>query len=176
MIDHKNKVIFIHIPRTGGTSIERMAGILNDRPDKHWSAREIRANCGADIWREYRKFTIVRNPIGRACSCYNWIRKVKAHPSHTDMPFLDWLKMIKRTHPRSNAYKRMVDFLDYDTEHVEILRYETEYKKVAPMFGIKEVCHIVYKTEPRLVDVEEVRLIQDIYRRDFEVFDYGCKF
>jgi len=71
MINHKHKLIFIHIPRTGGTSIERA---LNGRdwfnihaPSKHLTAHSAK-KIYAEYWQEYFKFTFVRNPWDRMVS------------------------------------------------------------------------------------------------------------
>ena len=84
MIDHKNKFIFIHIPRTGGTSIEKT---LHNRdwwsvhpPSKHLTVH-IAKKIYAKYWKDYFKFTFVRNPWDRMVSMlkYHQIYKVYAN-------------------------------------------------------------------------------------------------
>jgi len=73
MIDDFHKIIFIHIPRTSGTSIEsfmkndmsRYKGIL-----KHSNASEIFESIGENKWNDYFKFSITRNPYDMAISLY----------------------------------------------------------------------------------------------------------
>lgn len=73
MINHKHKLIFIHIPRTGGTSIEK--AILNNRsgwwgihaPSKHLNA-SIAKKIYQPYWGDYFKFSFVRNPWDRMVS------------------------------------------------------------------------------------------------------------
>ncbi len=67
---YKN-TIFIHIPRTGGTSIESAAGISMGNEDKHLSASEIRENVGEEFWENAFKFSFIRNPWDRMISLYN---------------------------------------------------------------------------------------------------------
>ena len=66
MISHKYKCIFIHIPRTGGTSIElSLCGRTWDRIDlktKH-VPHEVARKRYARYWNEYFKFSFVRNPF-----------------------------------------------------------------------------------------------------------------
>ena len=71
MIDHKNEIIFIHIPRTGGTSIEKALigeDFWNIDPrNKHatcHSAKEVYR----DYWDNYFKFSFIRNPWDRHVS------------------------------------------------------------------------------------------------------------
>lgn len=68
MIDHINKLIFIHIPGTGGTSIEH--AIQGDVTNyhlhgKHYNSTMIYNQVGKDIWNLYSKFTVIRNPWDR---------------------------------------------------------------------------------------------------------------
>lgn len=73
MIDHNSKFIFIHIPRTGGTSIEGAFNIemsYNDYSEKHLKASETKQLISDKIWDDYFKFSIVRNPYSRLVSCW----------------------------------------------------------------------------------------------------------
>ena len=71
MIDHTRKCIYIHIPRTAGTSIERwITGKdwwLVDSKTKHLLASQAR-RIYADHWDAYFKFAFVRNPWDRMVS------------------------------------------------------------------------------------------------------------
>jgi hypothetical protein len=96
IICHSRKFIFVHIHKTGGTSVERAldphlawnALILGGSPfgeriqqpyakkyglNKHSSITEIAAICGRNILDEYFVFSIVRNPLSRLCSMYNFV-------------------------------------------------------------------------------------------------------
>ncbi len=103
MIDNKNKLIFIHIPRTGGTSIEECL-IGNDwwnidSKSKHICASDARKLYGEKIWNSYTKFSIIRNPWDRIVSMRNtgWWDNVSNVPNRK--PLLDLLKShgIRRT-------------------------------------------------------------------------------
>jgi hypothetical protein len=105
MIDLRNKIIFVHIPKTAGTSIERyFLNIRGLRPE-HKSALGIFKNpktaelehannhCslsmyeqlyfGGDIPPDYRIFTIVRNPYKRFWS--EW--------AYRKMPPQNWFRL-----------------------------------------------------------------------------------
>jgi hypothetical protein len=99
MVSHKHKCIFVHIPKTAGTSIEN---ILSDRPNgeislprissvtnyreftgwdnvnmywlQHATMQQIHDDYIGDF-RGYFKFAIVRNPWERTISDYIWIQK-----------------------------------------------------------------------------------------------------
>lgn len=71
MINHKYKCIFIHIPRTAGTSMEFTIDdrnwAFNKCKEKHLIASAAKY-IYRDYWDDYFKFTIVRNPWDRMVS------------------------------------------------------------------------------------------------------------
>lgn len=70
-INHKKKLIFIHIPKNAGTSIIKSMGVENLYIDK--SIKEYKEYY-QDYWNEYTKFTVVRDPIDRFISAYKFAR------------------------------------------------------------------------------------------------------
>jgi hypothetical protein len=72
MISHKYKCIFIHIPRAGGTSIEKLIQGKNqwlvDESKKHLTTTQAK-KIYQQYWNDYFKFSIVRNPYDRFVSC-----------------------------------------------------------------------------------------------------------
>jgi len=70
MINHEYKCIFIHIPRTAGTSVELTIDNKNwatNIKEKHLIA-SVAKYVYRDYWDEYFKFTIIRNPWDRVVS------------------------------------------------------------------------------------------------------------
>ena len=88
MISHKHKCIFIHIPKCGGASVEdvlfkpikeRTTKDLWMFPSKyqtgglqHLMASHIIEEVGEDIFKEYFKFSFVRNPWDKMISQFNY--------------------------------------------------------------------------------------------------------
>ena len=70
-INHEKKLIFIHIPKNAGTSIIKAMGVENLYMDK--TIKEYKEHYG-DYWNEYKKFTVVREPIDRFISAYKFAR------------------------------------------------------------------------------------------------------
>lgn len=73
MIDDKNKIIFVHIPRTSGTSMERfMSDDMNKYKPivKHSTSQQLYNAVGEDKWKEYFKFSLTRNPYDMVISLY----------------------------------------------------------------------------------------------------------
>lgn len=109
MIIHKHKIIFIHIPKTAGSSIEKFFGLSKishkwnqsnrlylkgwDPVHKvhlqHARAKDLLDNklILKDVWDEYFKFAFVRNPWDRAHSDYIWMQKDRK----VEGPFEDYI-------------------------------------------------------------------------------------
>lgn len=93
-ISRRYKAIFIHIPKTGGTSIEAVLGMHGDRTDigvvpypdqvidrehlygrqlQHLTGERLRAELGDEaVFSSYFKFAVVRNPWDRLVSTCAW--------------------------------------------------------------------------------------------------------
>ena len=93
-ISHLLKTIFIHIPKTGGTSVEAALGMHGEKRDigirpyfnqtidtahlygrdlQHMTAAHLKTKLGDDvIYDAYFKFSIVRNPWERLVSTCAW--------------------------------------------------------------------------------------------------------
>ena len=86
MISDKKKFIFVHIPKTGGTSIEIiLRDLINEKCSivgdntyysngslKHATAEELLVRYDNDKFNEYLKFCVIRNPWDRLLSLYYW--------------------------------------------------------------------------------------------------------
>tara|TARA_Y100001949_G_scaffold95857_1_gene80930 strand:+ start:779 stop:1528 length:750 start_codon:yes stop_codon:yes gene_type:complete len=70
MINHEEKFIFLHIPKTGGTSIEHiLTRKESTEGSRHYSIKKLGLNkqeCD-----KYKIFVVLRNPFTRIASTYN---------------------------------------------------------------------------------------------------------
>lgn len=90
---HDHRFIFIHIGRTGGTSIEKTLCQLlgkdfeetkkdpNGRWWKHIWAKKLRKRLGTECWNSYFTFSFVRNPYDMMLSLYSMYTE---YPEYTD--------------------------------------------------------------------------------------------
>ena len=104
-ISHHLKAIFIHIPKNAGESIEKAMGMYGGLPAEtlwgrvenrfvlqHLTATELQDSglVTQEIWRQYFKFAVVRNPWSKAVSEYNWY--LRYGPS---VSFNEWLDSVE---------------------------------------------------------------------------------
>ena len=112
VVCYAKKCIFIHIPNTGGTSIEQFIkdngkndldyhGVKHGRSMHHYTALDLKRELPI-LYHRYYSFSIVRNPYDRLLSAYYW----------TPIPGVGY---------KSNASKRV--FLQYVTRVVKQKRY-----------------------------------------------------
>lgn len=75
------KAIFVHVPKTAGTSIER-ALLLGEKRvvGGHTTARGYRATFKEEF-KSYFKFSLVRDPVDRFASAFYYLRQCQIHPA-----------------------------------------------------------------------------------------------
>jgi len=100
MINHDKKIIFVHIPKTGGASIESLfcASPLYGK-EKHLMSHEY----DPKYLKSYFKFAFARNPWDRILSYYFFrLKKNYEMFGHGDS-FSNWIKFLGNC--RDNDYK-----------------------------------------------------------------------
>lgn len=81
MINHKHKFIFLHIPKTGGTSIGRALQRACGIEEKYESFYIHYDDLTEDMLKEYFVFTFVRNPWDRLVSNYRFQKNINENIS-----------------------------------------------------------------------------------------------
>jgi hypothetical protein len=140
MIDHQSKLLFVHIARTGGTSIERT--LVGDdwwhiEPEtKHLSASQARSLYGEEIWREYTTFSVVRNPWDRFVSMWTigyWYMEDTHLAGVKPASFEEFLRTLK-PHP-AEKHETFHQSRILDEELDFILRFETLQEDFSAMLA-----------------------------------------
>jgi len=87
------KLLFIHIPKCAGTSIEVFFTghdwVDIDPRTKHITAQMAVQIYGRDVWDQFFTFSVVRNPWARLLSFFNLIRV-----EQPDGVFDDWIRQV----------------------------------------------------------------------------------
>jgi hypothetical protein len=188
MISHHHRFIFVHINKTGGTSIEKVFDPMADQknvPMKHASAAKYKKRF-PDQFDAYFKFAFVRNPWDWLVSRYHWSRYRQRLITFEFPEFLDrlesgyelsaarWLrKALAPQVDRITIDGRIaVDFvgrfeqLRDDFHHVcNVLQLE-DRPPLPHVFRSDHACYTNY------YDDEMKAVVERLYAVDIEAFDY----
>jgi len=101
MISDRHRFIFVHINKTGGTSIEKVFAPLADQEDvpfKHAPVAHYKKHF-PDRFDSYFKFSFVRNPWDWLVSRYYWSRDHQGLIDYSFPEFLDRLETGRELSP-----------------------------------------------------------------------------
>ena len=143
-IDIQRNIIFVHVPRTGGTSIEILLNLRNavnyyafapwpelspnNKSPQHFTYTELQQNLDVEFFRSAYKFAFVRNPWDRFVSEFAWrqFHYAKwAKPGHIlfQGPYLESLRNFVRvlempTEERIDTFRGFDSHLETQTSFV----------------------------------------------------------
>jgi hypothetical protein len=191
MISHKHRYIFVHIPKCGGTSIEKLLlkidGISlpeGDRPLKylakstgdeyllgrgrqHFTIRQYPEN-------DYFRFAFVRNPWSRMVSEYAWRKRIYNYPDNAFRQFIldpPLSKSANHLWPQSRFLDDEMDFIG---------RFENlqgDFDLVMKVLGLprQQLTHenpTRHRPYSEYYDQETAAVIAERYRDDIDRFGY----
>lgn len=141
-ICHKNKIIFIHIPKCAGKSVEKA---LFNREVYRSSANHATVDTfverhGEDIWNEYTTFAVVRNPWDRLVS---WWASSSRENSRKEIMKLSFKELVDKIEKGKIKYGKSEGWLHSEKySSVDfIIRYEKldeEYHNLMADLGINK--------------------------------------
>jgi chondroitin 4-sulfotransferase 11 len=188
MISHKHKFIFIHIRKTGGTSIEKIfvptaGNTKNDVPYKHHSSSEMQRKFPKE-WKEYFTFSFVRNPWSWLVSRYTWSKYTQGVITCTS--FEDFIGRVNKgqfTGWLKTALEPQVGML-LDINDRLMVDFVGRFENIQEDFNI--VCNKIGTPEQQLpyknatkhkhyteyYDDETKSIVAEKYAKDIEYFGY----
>lgn len=188
VINDHYRFVFVHVPKTGGTSIQMALRALpgNNGRDiartKHEAPAELFARVGAKRMtelREYHFFGVVRNPWDRFVSLFRYLHKVGKFPvpqSFCDFATMldegdEWVSKLHSIRPQS-------EFIGPATQTVA--RYESlkeDFAKIGTELGFSaELPHLNSsgsQTDHRMYyDQRCAEIVARKYQGDIDRFGY----
>lgn len=186
------KICFVHIPKTGGSTIEKLFDIKNlwgtDQNGlfrQHYTISEI--SKFVDL-ADYKIFSIVRNPWERAISAYFQKFNPASDPQLRkiigDLDFKEWLHKLRKIVDEEQYIGTMVHFRpqsDFVDERVKIFRFENfentinnieNYLNFCPSYPIINTNKTSHSHYSEYYDEESILLLEEIYKKDIEKFGY----
>jgi hypothetical protein len=177
--------IFVHINKTGGSSIEEALGLRF----RHRTARQIIHEVGLQRWREAFTFTVVRNPWDKVVSHYAYrVQTNQTGLGEKPVQFLDWvIEAYGRRNPR--YYDKPMMFMpqiDWITDPGGrilvnfVARFEhlqTDFDSICARIGRDATPLPHRKSSQRgayrdYYDEVTRQIVTDWFRRDIETFNY----
>lgn len=196
-ISHEKKIVFIHIPKTGGSSIEKFLKIYGHnnmgsnkiydplimfgKGSQHYSYEKILENSEKDV-SEYFSFCFVRNPWDRIVSEFFWRQKHNGFREETS--FRDFIYLIKESNIKFKPHfidqksficgendKILVDFVgrfeNFQQDFEHVCKKNDLKIERAPYKNKSERKH--YK---EYYDEETMQVVYDMYQNDIDFFNY----
>jgi hypothetical protein len=185
MMLHDLELIFVHIARTGGTSIET-AFTGHDwwhisPGTKHLSARQVRRRAGEERWAKYFKFSVVRNPWDRVVSMFAtgwWMGHKRQCDAQAEFEYF-----IANLAPHPHEIYSSLQYSEIINEELDmIIRYEAlqdGFNRVCAAIGGPKLILGRQEARPRLhysVYYNDItrRQVGELFKKDIE--DYGYAF
>lgn len=188
----KHECIFIHIPKTAGTSILNVLSKRTEGRDHNDYLIYLRAN--PVIFHKYFKFTFVRNPYDRIVSSYEYLHNGGNYKR--DRYYYELFRLKYDTFE-----KFALDYLDSNKIHEELLfkpqylfiydhtgecrvdyvgRYENienDFNAILNKLNIHRKLQHINSSKRKnykqyYVNDEVKKKIQYLYKNDFELFNY----
>ena len=190
LIDGKeyDKLMFVHIPKTAGTSI---LNVLKDKGLDPWDRKSVdypRGHLPLVLLKQQNiisesvfSFAVVRNPYTRTYSCFHQFNKT----NKTNISFTEYLKNIQRNNiSRITPLLHLPQYLYVIDEHGTIAtdktyRFENldELKNdFALEIGFDNPGNYVVELYNKDYTNEAIDLVHKLYRSDFDRFGYSEKF
>jgi len=183
----KKNHIFIHINKTGGSSI---AKALGDTEQVHLTAYTIKNFMGTKAFNNNYKFTFVRNPYDRVVSQYFYrLQHNQTNLKSNQISFKDWIRAcyVDKKEEYYNFPAMFQNQLDWITDRegnllVDFIgKFETindDFETVCNNLNIKERTLKHERSSSRnkdflsYYDDESLKTISEIFKKDFEYFGY----
>ena len=179
----EKKIIFIHIPKTGGTSIYRS---LKDKVDIGYHYHEpLHRIYSKEQLNDSFVFTVVRNPWDKLVSTFFYCCQTQKHQwffKKYDSEFDMFMKDFKRGKvPYLVLFKAQYKFLMHKPDM--ILKFEClqqDFNKLCDKIGIEkyELPHnkkSKHKHFTEYYNDETKKIVSDIYQKDVELLNYKFK-
>lgn len=181
------RFIFIHINKTGGTSIAKAIGLPSRR---HLFAQEIISIVGEERFRKCFKFCVVRNPWDRVVSHYHYrLKHNVTQLADKPISFKEWVLCCygpQKNPTYFNDPKWFVPQIEWITDKNGnvatdyIIRFESlerDFLRVAQKIGLKkELPHLNATSKAhysRFYDDETREIVGNHFRADIERFNYS---
>lgn len=181
---HLDNFVFIHINKTGGSSVEKALKL----PFAHRTALEKIEEMGREAWDRKLTFTVVRNPWDKVVSHYHYrVKTNKTDLRDKPIEFREWVKLAygDRDPLYCDPPRMFMPQLDWITDENgkvlvdEIIRLEnidSEFDALLKKLGRTATLPHVKKSNrgsyKDYYDEETIEIVRSCFEKDIERFGY----
>ena len=180
-IDHDRKLCFVHNPKCMGTSIKSWLGLRVDNADHRFPTLMLNKRC----WEEYRTIVVVRHPIDRFISSFNFhCRSDYAGGYLVRYPDLKswsmeqyWARMVEESPYAVAPQWKHTTRLQSEAPPDHLIRMASpsaELKRIAEALGIEPLLPKLNRNEHEKESPSPgvLNSLERYYRRDLDIFGY----
>jgi|SaaInlV_165m_DNA_1040744.scaffolds.fasta_scaffold38728_1 chondroitin 4-sulfotransferase 11 len=187
MISHKHQCVFVHIPKTGGTSLGKL--LLGDL-DAYEGKTHSPFSGPYLKFPQYFKFSFVRNPWDRIVSYYHEKKCLN------NVSFSDYIKMVRGDFPEKrrelsrrdpNVWKHARGYLNFwlpqkSIKHLDYIgkleSIQSDWETISKRLNINHPLIHARKTLDRspyqdYYDGESKEIVRKLYEEDVQYFGYS---
>jgi len=153
---------------------------LRNKYFHHMSASDI-SNCvGEKIWKQYFKFTIVRNPFDRLVSQYYWKNRKNINPVAFDVFLSEHSHLIRENWNLYTENNQILvdDFIKYENLEEDINRISKKVGLPENVFNVMKKINEKRNIRPNsssyqdIIGKESKELILNLDREEINIFGY----
>ena len=176
MIINEHKTVFIHIPKSAGTSIESFFGnkSFKIQPGKHDNIHVIKKRF-PDVYKTHRKFAIIRNPYDKMASWYFYLKR-NLGERYEVLEFNEWIKDPSKFWHIDDPISYLKPQHEWIDDTVVLIKYENLDKELNQFFNKKIELPIINKSKHNhyleYYNKESLTIIYDRYKEDFKKYNY----
>lgn len=183
MVNHEHKFIFIHINKCGGTTIDTL---FSGDFAGHTKAFDYKKQYPTEF-KNYFKFTFIRNPWDRVVSFYHYQikRKWDYYPFDETIPFKEFVKNWLKQMPRQTTLNTHPCYDWISDEHDELIidfvgrveNFQKDFDIVCEKIGIPQ-CKLPHNNKTNhkhyteYYDEETKEIVAEKYAKDIKYFGY----
>jgi hypothetical protein len=187
IISHEHRFIFIHVHRTGGTSIANLIqSQTNGKADhitQHGHFRTPESGLFEKYW-DYYTFSFVRNPWERMLSWYFLVHSnaFKSRPESIKADFERFLRDdLKEAH--GSFYPNQLDYLTDANGNIRVDKigrfehYEDDIRDIfsrlnLPFSGIPQLNKSIQTYSPSYYSENSIEIVANMCKADIDFFGY----
>src|SRR5690606_5604648 len=186
----KRKVIFVHIPKAAGTAVRVALGepVMGRQHLPWW----VYQQASPKRFQEYYKFAFVRDPLDRAFSGYNYLKSggnkmgdlavaeyLERYESFGEFIECELINGSMINHPIFRPQHWYLCDWSGEIRVDYVGRFESissDIERIAESLSLKDFkgLPVVNKSKDSYesIGLEAAKLISEVYRKDYEIFEY----